>query len=103
MIDLLPMWPEARRKGLRLLGDIESADQRLGGRARQAIGEGLARCSRPPVTLGPPSPGYERLVLRNARCGASLAALSRDGDKNRAPPRVAPDGGWSGEWRVIRD
>jgi hypothetical protein len=54
MIDLLPMWPEARRKGLRLLGDIESADQRLGGRARQAIGEGLARCSRPPVTLGPP-------------------------------------------------
>jgi hypothetical protein len=24
------------------------------GRARQAIGEGLARCSRPPVTLGPP-------------------------------------------------
>ena len=44
---------EERPKALRLLGEIEAAGQRYGGRARRANGEGLARRARHWGTLRP--------------------------------------------------
>jgi hypothetical protein len=50
---MLTMYSDARRKVVRLLGEIKPpSNVRRAG--RHANGEGLARCSRPPVTLGPP-------------------------------------------------
>jgi hypothetical protein len=53
IIDMVTLHPEARRKVVRLLGEIEGHRATLGGRARRANGEGLARRSRHWGTLRP--------------------------------------------------
>jgi hypothetical protein len=47
IIDMLTMYPEARRRVARLLGEIEADEQREGGRVRRATGEGDSPVSRP--------------------------------------------------------
>jgi len=59
-IDMLQGIREARRRLAQAIGGIEAVE-RLRRAATRADGEGLARCSRPPVTLGPPHlTGHER-------------------------------------------
>jgi len=70
IIDMLTMHP---KRGGRWHGcsarSRPSSD--LGGRATRANGEGLARCSRPPVmTLGPPS-------IRGYGCGSKSEGRTR--------------------------
>jgi hypothetical protein len=55
IIDMLTLHPEEPRKVVRVLGEIEAAEQREeGGPGGRTEREVFARGSRPPVTLGPP-------------------------------------------------
>jgi hypothetical protein len=54
IIDMLTMHPEPSAESATAARRDRACRATLGGRAGQANGEGLARCSRPPVTLGPP-------------------------------------------------
>jgi hypothetical protein len=74
----LPDTPPRRNGGRRCGCSVRGRRATLGGRTRRAIGEGLARYSRPPVTLGPPS-------IRGYGCGSKSA-----GRATRVNPKGDP-------------
>ena len=76
---MLTVHPDERRKIVRVLGEVEAADQRWeGGPGGRTEREVFARRSRPPVTLGPPLSRLRRSCceMRAVRVLSAFEALS---------------------------